>query len=77
MSYGNTTELWFVQERNKELKYTAMAFTSERSAITYATENCTRLTDFSIYSAKLIGHVVLDEPRYVSAAPDAAAEPPA
>jgi hypothetical protein len=72
MSYGNTSELWFVQERNKELKYTAMAFASERAALTYATENCSRLTEFSIYSAKLIGHIVLDEPRYVAAGVDGA-----
>jgi hypothetical protein len=66
MSYGNTTELWFVQEHNKDLKYNATPFTSERAAIAFAKESCTQKIYYSIYSAKLIGNVVIDEPRFVA-----------
>lgn len=64
--YGNVSEIWFVSERGKELKYPPnAAFTTLHAARNWAIEHCTRSTDFSIYRAQLHGNVLIDEPRWV------------
>jgi hypothetical protein len=63
-NFGSASEFWMAGVRNSEIDGPPVLFATEHSARSWARENVSRIKECSVYRCELVGHMVLDEPRW-------------